>query len=65
MKHTGSNRACPGCNDIEGCRYRIGTPEMNRLQNANVISDNCIHWEDVAEADQRAALAFLFPVKKP
>lgn len=32
---------------------------MNTLQGAGIISDNCVHWPDVAEVDRERALKWL------
>jgi len=33
--------------------------QLNALQSAGVISDNCVTWADVADADRPAAWRFL------
>jgi hypothetical protein len=33
--------------------------QLNEIQLAGLISDNCVTWSDVAEIDRPAALAFL------
>lgn len=60
MKHTGNDRACPACGDIDGCHYRLTDHHMNLLQlHTTIISDNCVHWSDVSEVDQDRAIEWL------
>lgn len=33
--------------------------EMDLLQDAWIISDNCIHWDDVADIDKVRAMTWL------
>lgn len=35
------------------------TEEMNALQGAGIISDNCVQWSDVAECDRERAYKWL------
>ena len=37
------------------------TDAMNRLQEAGIVSDNCVTAADVAEADCERAVEFLCP----
>jgi hypothetical protein len=49
---------CPMCEAPEAYTT-VSTPEMNALQDAGIISDNCVTWADVADVDKERALKWL------
>jgi hypothetical protein len=58
-KSVSSKRSVERWGGVNEITLEPDTEEMNALQGAGIISDNCVQWSDVAECDRERAYKWL------